>query len=59
MGVSGKSNEVLFRSGNEERIVSIFDVKKKSYAHLVPSGSAYIESWYVSLNENARVGGNA
>ncbi len=26
------------------------------YAGLVPSGSAYIESW---LNENARVGGNA
>ncbi len=26
-------------------------------AHLVPSGSPYIESWYVRLNENARVGG--
>ncbi len=29
------------------------------YARLVPSGSPYIESWYVRLNENARVGGNA
>ncbi len=28
------------------------------YAHLVPSGSPYIKSWYVRLNENARVGGN-
>ncbi len=28
------------------------------YARLVPSGSPYIESWYVRLNENARVGGN-
>ncbi len=29
------------------------------YARLVPSGSPYIESWYVRLNENARIGGNA
>ncbi len=29
------------------------------YARLVPSGSPYIESWYVSLNENACVSGNA
>ncbi len=29
------------------------------YALLVPSGSPYIESWYVRLNENARVGVNA
>ncbi len=29
------------------------------YARLVPSGSPYIESWYVRLNENARVGDNA
>ncbi len=29
------------------------------YAHLVPSGSPYIESWYVRLNENTCVGGNA
>ncbi len=29
------------------------------YSHLVPSGSPYIESWYVRLNENVRVGGNA
>ncbi len=28
-------------------------------ARLVPSGSPYIESWYVRLKENARVGGNA
>ncbi len=28
-------------------------------AHLVRSGSPYIESWYVRLNENARIGGNA
>ncbi len=29
------------------------------YARLVHSGSPYIESWYVRLNENSRVGGNA
>ncbi len=29
------------------------------HARLVPSGSPFIESWYVRLNENARVGGNA
>ncbi len=29
------------------------------YARLVPSGSPYIESCYVRLNENARVGSNA
>jgi len=29
------------------------------YARLVPSGSPNIESWYVRLNENAHVGGNA
>ncbi len=29
------------------------------YARLVPSGSPYIESWYVRLNENTRVGCNA
>ncbi len=29
------------------------------YARLVTSRSLYIESWYVRLNENARVGGNA
>ncbi len=28
-------------------------------ARLVPSGSPYIESWHVRLNENARIGGNA
>ncbi len=28
------------------------------YARLVPSGSPYIESWYVRFNENAHVGGN-
>ncbi len=29
------------------------------YARLVPSGSPYIESCHVRLNENVRVGGNA
>ncbi len=29
------------------------------YARLVPSSSPYIESWYVRLNKNASVGGNA
>ncbi len=29
------------------------------YARLMPSGSLYIESWYVRLNENAHVGCNA
>ncbi len=29
------------------------------YARFVPSVSPYIESWYMRLNENARVGGNA
>ncbi len=29
------------------------------YTRLVSSGSPYIESWHVRLNENARVGGNA
>jgi len=29
------------------------------YARLVPSGSPNIESWYVRLNKNACIGGNA
>ncbi len=29
------------------------------YARFVPSGSPYIESWYVRLNENTHIGGNA
>ncbi len=29
------------------------------YVRLVPSGSPYIGSWYVRLNENAHVGCNA
>jgi len=28
IGVAGRSSEVLFRSGNEEKILSIFDVNK-------------------------------
>ncbi len=41
------------RSTVTPTILSVF------YVRIVPSGSPYIESWYVRLNENARVGGNA
>ncbi len=33
--------------------------ERASLQTLLPSGSPYIESWYMRLNENARVGDNA
>ncbi len=41
------------RSAVPSTIPSVF------YAHLVPSGRLIIESWHMSLNENACIGWNA